>query len=86
MASPLPLALGTIILGGRYESADEILSKSVIPKMEGLSVSLEQMQKRLTKLDRENKLLRKETENLKFKSTYIPTSLKIVRKWHKTPY
>ena len=74
------LLLLATYLGGRYESADEILSKSVIPKMEGLSLNLQQMQNRLTKLDRENKLLRKETENLKFKSTYIPTSLKIVRK------
>ena len=51
----------------------------MIPKMEGMNLTLDQVQKRLAKLDRENKLLRKETENLKFKSSYIPTSVKIVR-------
>ena len=50
----------------------------MIPKMEGMNLSLDQVQKRLGKLDRENKLLRKETENLKFKSSYVPTTVKIV--------
>ncbi|KAI6658569.1 hypothetical protein LOD99_15369 [Oopsacas minuta] len=73
----LDSGIEAVIQGGKYDSIDDIISRNMIPQMEGLNLSLDQVQKRLTKLDRENKLLRKETENLKFKSSYVPTSVKI---------